>query len=73
MPYAYAQRFMQMPGGNDFAWRQLKEQGKMGWKELVILELTTIPTILEEHSDQWAIASESTKPISTPFPTNRLA
>jgi dipeptidase E len=38
-----------MAGGNGFAWQALKELGEMGWKELAILELTTMPSILEEH------------------------
>lgn len=38
-----------IPGGNGFAWQVLKELGEMGPKELAILELTTMPSILEEH------------------------
>jgi dipeptidase E len=37
------------PGGNGFAWRELKDLSEMGWKELAILELTTMTTIREEH------------------------
>lgn len=38
-----------IPGGNGFAWQVLKELGEMGPKEPAILELTTMPSILEEH------------------------
>lgn len=38
-----------IPGENGFAWQVLKELGEMGPKELAILELTTMPSILEEH------------------------
>lgn len=38
-----------LPGGNIYAWQMLKELGEMGWQEFGVLELTALPSILEEH------------------------
>ncbi len=36
-------------GGNGYAWQELKELAEMGWEEFGVLELTALPSILEEH------------------------
>ena len=45
-----------LPGGNGYAWQVLRELGEMGWQEFVVLELTVLPSILEEH---WLPAVEA--------------
>ena len=45
-----------LPGGNGYAWRMLRELADIGWHDLGVLELTTLPTILEEH---WLPAVEA--------------
>jgi dipeptidase E len=44
------------PGGNGWAWRIIKRWGDMGWQEFGVLELTALPSILEEH---WLPALEA--------------
>ena len=44
------------PGGNGYAWQMLKELAEMGWEEFGVLELTALPSILEEH---WLPAVEA--------------
>jgi dipeptidase E len=36
------------PGGTGYAWRLLRELADLGWSEFGVLELTTLPTILEQ-------------------------
>ncbi len=38
-----------VPGGGGYLWDELKKQSEIGWHSLSILELTAIPSILEEH------------------------
>jgi dipeptidase E len=38
-----------MPGGGSYCWHELRDLGELGWREFGLLELTTLPTILEEH------------------------
>ena len=45
-----------LPGGNGYAWRELHELNELGWQEFGVLELTTMPSILEEH---WLPAVEA--------------
>lgn len=45
-----------MPGGNGFAWRELKELGELGWQEFGVLELTVLPSCPE---DCWLPAVEA--------------
>jgi dipeptidase E len=45
-----------LAGGNGFAWQELKELAEMGWEEFGVLELTALPSILEEH---WLPAVEA--------------
>jgi dipeptidase E len=45
-----------LPGGNGYAWQVLRELGEMGWQEFVVLELTALPSILEEN---WLPAVEA--------------
>jgi len=44
------------PGGNGYAWQGLKELGELGWQAFGVLELTALPSILEEH---WLPAVEA--------------
>jgi len=37
-----------LPGGNGYAWQELKELSELGWQEFGVLELTTLPSIPEE-------------------------
>ncbi len=45
-----------LPGGIGYAWRTLRELGGMGWQGFGVLELTALPSILEEH---WVPAVEA--------------
>ncbi|MBA2679750.1 MAG: Type 1 glutamine amidotransferase-like domain-containing protein [Ktedonobacteraceae bacterium] len=45
-----------MPGASGLVWEVLKEQGEVGWQELGVLELTALPSILQEH---WLPALEA--------------
>ena len=45
-----------LPGGNGYSWQMLRELHEMGWKEFGVLELTALPSILEEH---WLPAVEA--------------
>jgi dipeptidase E len=45
-----------LPGGNGYAWQELRELSELGWREFGVLELTVLPTILEEH---WLPAVEA--------------
>jgi dipeptidase E len=45
-----------MLGGNGFAWQALRELVEIGWAELGILELTALPSLLEDH---WLPALEA--------------
>lgn len=38
-----------MPDGIAYCWQGLEEVGTMGWREFGVLELTALPSILEEH------------------------
>ncbi len=38
-----------LPGGNGYAWQELNQLGNLGWQEFGVLELTALPSILEEH------------------------
>ncbi len=37
------------PGGSSFVWKGLREQGELGWQELGVLELTTLPSLPEQY------------------------
>jgi dipeptidase E len=37
------------PKGSAYAWQMLREHGEMGWQEFGVLELTALPSLLEEH------------------------
>ncbi len=37
------------PGGSGFVWNELREQGELGWQELGMLELTTLPSLPEHY------------------------
>ncbi len=37
------------PGGSSFVWNGLREQGELGWQELGVLELTTLPSLPEHY------------------------
>lgn len=37
------------PGGSTYVWRGLREQGELGWQELGVLELTTLPSLPEQY------------------------
>lgn len=45
-----------LPGGTSDAWRMLREIAGMGWQDFGLLELTALPSILEEH---WLPAVEA--------------
>jgi dipeptidase E len=45
-----------LPGGNGDAWQELRELGEMAWQRFGVLELTALPTLLEEH---WLPALEA--------------
>jgi dipeptidase E len=45
-----------LPGGGAYAWQLLRELGGMGWREFRVLELTSLPTLEEEH---WLPAVEA--------------
>jgi len=44
------------PGGNGYAWRELKELGELGWQEFGVLELTALPSSTEAY---WLPALEA--------------
>ncbi len=37
------------PGGPGYAWQEIREWGEMGWKAFGVLELTALPSTLQEH------------------------
>jgi dipeptidase E len=37
------------PKGSNYAWQGLRELGEMGWEEFGVMELTALPSLLEEH------------------------
>lgn len=37
------------PGGPGYVWQGLKQMADLGWAEIAVLELTALPTLLEEH------------------------
>ena len=45
-----------LPGGNADSWLMLRELANIGWQEFGVLELTALPSLLEEH---WLPAVEA--------------
>ncbi len=45
-----------LPGSTGYAWQTLREFGDMGWQAFGVLELTALPSVLEEH---WLPAVEA--------------
>jgi len=37
------------PGGPAYVWQGLQQMAELGWAEIAVLELTALPSVLEEH------------------------